>query len=403
MSARGYLALMRLFAPILVWLAQRRHRAMGAAEGRFAERLGQGGDGARVLWITAASLGEVRAAQALIAQLGARCTDLPILLTTTTQSAANRAELSCAHVDHRFQPLDTPAAVDAFLRSWSPAYAVFIENEAPLRMIEALVERGVPLALVNVRPSKTRARLPSAFQAFLPHVSIATTQDDQTAAELIDLTLAPEALKGVVDLKSLAPAPAPDPAALTELTGAVDGRPVILFLSLHPSEAPFVAQIATLPAQIIVLPRHPEKAAEFEAALTPLETSRRSAGFVPDADTVYLADTFGEVGTFLALADIVVMGGTFAEIGGHGPQEALAAGRSVLHGPHTGNATAAYRAASEVGAARMASSATELASQCATLLKDPTAFNARAEQVQPWGSDVLDSLVSTIADHVRGR
>ncbi len=49
-------------------------------------------------------------------------------------------------------------------------------------------------------------------------------------------------------------------------------------------------------------------------------------------------DTFGEVGTFFALADVCFVGGSLVPIGGHNIYEPIAVGKPVLHGPYMANA-----------------------------------------------------------------
>jgi 3-deoxy-D-manno-octulosonic-acid transferase len=53
---------------------------------------------------------------------------------------------------------------------------------------------------------------------------------------------------------------------------------------------------------------------------------------------IYCVDTFGEVGTFLRLADVCFVGGSLVPIGGHNIYEPVALRKPVLHGPFMDNA-----------------------------------------------------------------
>ncbi|OGI63683.1 MAG: hypothetical protein A2W18_01475 [Candidatus Muproteobacteria bacterium RBG_16_60_9] len=52
---------------------------------------------------------------------------------------------------------------------------------------------------------------------------------------------------------------------------------------------------------------------------------------------VYLADTLGELGPFMAGAELVVMGGSFEPFGGHNILEPARLGKAIIFGPHMEN------------------------------------------------------------------
>ena len=61
---------------------------------------------------------------------------------------------------------------------------------------------------------------------------------------------------------------------------------------------------------------------------------QRSKGGQIEADTdFYLADTLGELNALIAHARLVVMGGSFADIGGHNILEPARLGKAVITGP----------------------------------------------------------------------
>jgi len=66
---------------------------------------------------------------------------------------------------------------------------------------------------------------------------------------------------------------------------------------------------------------------------------------------VWLGDSLGEMALYYALADVALLGGSFAPLGGQNLIEAAACGCPVVMGPHTFNFTEAARQACECGAA----------------------------------------------------
>jgi len=363
----AYRAASAALAPLLGPIAARKHRAMGADPARAGERQGRATlprpDG-RLTWVTAASLGELRAAEPVIAALGPG----PVLVTTTSQSAAAlAADVLPPHALHQFAPLDTPRATRRFLAHWRPDLAVFIESELPLRAVDRLSRAGTPMAWLGLRPSRTRQRFPATFAAALSRMALIAPQDSATADELTTLGAQPGQSLPPLDLKRLAPPLLADEAEAAALATALGDRPIWLVLSLHPNEAPFLAAAwselrrARPEARLVIAPRHPAAAGAIAKSFEGQSITLRSQAAPSSEADIYIADTTGETGTLLDLAPFATIGGTFAKIGGHSPHEALGAGRPVVHGPHPGAHAAAFAEARAAGCAIRAETPAALA------------------------------------------
>ena len=117
--------------------------------------------------------------------------------------------------------------------------------------------------------------------------------------------------------------------------------------------------IAATRPLLVVVPRHPQR---FEAvaeliANAGFSLSRRSAwpgderpAAAADAE-VWLGDSMLEMPAWYALADVALLGGSFAPLGGQNLIEAAACGCPVVMGPHTFNFTDAAELALAAGAA----------------------------------------------------
>jgi 3-deoxy-D-manno-octulosonic-acid transferase len=125
-------------------------------------------------------------------------------------------------------------------------------------------------------------------------------------------------------------------------------RPVVLMASSREGEEPpllaaWRAQSEPRPLLLLV-PRHPQRFDEValmvrEAGLT---LARRSSWGEepPTADMqadMWLGDSMGEMPLYYAAADVALLGGSFAPLGGQNLIEAAACGCPVLMGPHTFN------------------------------------------------------------------
>ena len=74
-------------------------------------------------------------------------------------------------------------------------------------------------------------------------------------------------------------------------------------------------------------------------------------------DRIHLGDTMGEMDFYYAAADVAVIGGSFAPLGGQNLIEACAAGVPVVFGPSMFNFAEAARLAVQAGAAARAEDA----------------------------------------------
>jgi 3-deoxy-D-manno-octulosonic-acid transferase len=301
-------------------------------------------------------VGESLSLLPLVEALRALRPELRLLVTSgTVTSAEVLARRLPPGVIHQFAPVDAPGAVRRFLAHWRPDLGVLVESELWPNLIMAARGRGVRLALLSARitaeSARGWARAPQAARAILRAFSLVLPQDEASADRL--LRLGAEA-GPKLNLKLAGAAPPHDAAELARLRKAARGRRVVLAASTHPGEEALIAQAARHaahgragPVLLVAAPRHPERGEAVADTLTELgyQVARRSAGEAPGADvTAYVADTLGEMGLFLRLADVVVMGGSFMDrIGGHNPMEAARVGAAMITGPYVANQREVYR------------------------------------------------------------
>jgi len=125
-----------------------------------------------VIWLHAVSVGETRAAEALLNALRSRHPDCDLLIT---QMTANRPGSGAAAlrggVHVAWLPYDYPSAVGRFLRNFRPRLGVLMETENLVFTSWAECQRaGVPLLLANARLSAKSAR---GYAAVGPLIRIA--------------------------------------------------------------------------------------------------------------------------------------------------------------------------------------------------------------------------------------
>jgi 3-deoxy-D-manno-octulosonic-acid transferase len=361
--------LLRLALPLVfvrLWWRGRREPGYRQA---WRERLGLGAASTPgAVWVHAVSLGETRAAAALIDALRARVPGLRILLThgTATGREAGRALLRDG--DHQcWLPYDTPGATRRFLRRHQPALGVLMETEVWPTLIVQAHESGVPMVLANARLSEHSARKGERLSMLLAPAAraldlvLAQTRDD--AARLSAAGARTVEVSGNLKFDV-----APDAALIARGRAwrRALGRPVVMMASSREGEEQpllqaWLAQPAPRPLLLLV-PRHPQR---FDAVAqivldVGLQLERRSrwASEPPpearEAD-VWLGDSLGEMPLYYAASDVALLGGSFAPLGGQNLIEAAACACPVVMGPHTFNfAQAADHTVAERAALRVA-------------------------------------------------
>jgi 3-deoxy-D-manno-octulosonic-acid transferase len=366
-SARlAYSALLRVIAPAYVARLWWRGRAEPLYREAIGERFGRyaGDPSAGWLWVHAVSLGETRAAAALIDALRQRRPGLRLLLThgTATGREAGRALLRDGD-RQTWLPYDSPSVVRRFLLHFRPAVGVLMETEVWPNLLAAADALDVPMVLANGRLSERSQRRGRRFEVLLrPAVQSVALVLAQSEADAARLSAA--GARNVVVSGNLKFDMTPIPAQVERGKAwrrALD-RPVVLAaVTREGEEAPLIAAWAARPLPrplLLVVPRHPQRFDEVAGLLqgAGLRFARRSEwrdGAGPEARDLdaLLGDSMGEMALYYGAADVALLGGSFAPLGGQNLIEAAACGCPVVMGPHTFNFAQAAELALAAGAA----------------------------------------------------
>ncbi|MGN6525710.1 MAG: 3-deoxy-D-manno-octulosonic acid transferase [Burkholderiaceae bacterium] len=371
MTSRQRLALaayawaLRLLLPAMVaryWWRGRKEPGYRVAMGERLGFVARQRPGA--VWLHAVSLGETRAASALVEALRARIPGMRLLLThgTATGREAGRALLREGDAQ-AWLPLDTPGAVRRFLARTQPAVGILMETEIWPQLLHAAQARGLKMVLANARLSEKSARKGERLAALMRPAAAAVTEVlAQTAddAERLREAGAPSvALCG--NLKFDVQPPQALVARGRQWREAI-GRPVVLAaITRDGEEAELLREWGRATGRspfLIVVPRHPQRFDEVEALMrgNGLRMARRSAwNEMPDAAQLqvdaWLGDSLGEMPLYYGAADVALLGGSFMPFGGHNLIEAAACACPIVIGPSTYNFAEAAKQAVASGAA----------------------------------------------------
>ena len=324
----------------------------------------------RRVWLHAVSLGETRATAPLVHAFFAQNTDAHIILTHTTPTGrASGQELFAPYLqDGRmtqvYAPYDLNPLLNRFFKTFAPTDVWIMETEVWPNLMAQCVQRQIPASLINGRMSEKtlkqtlqwRKLMGGAYAGFT-HVCAQTETDAQRYREI-----------GVVDaqltvtsnLKFDMQIPTEQVAAGERIKGLLTDTRVIMLASSREGEEQLwldaIAEFERTDPQMAqsqpriqwwIVPRHPQRFDEVaqlmraagknsgkkilrKSALNELSAEQQTAE-LHTADIV-LGDTMGEMFTYYAIADIVLMGGTWLPYGGQNFLEPMALGKQVWVG-----------------------------------------------------------------------
>ena len=311
-----------------------------------------------LIWMHGVGVGEVMALRGLILMMREMRPDLQFLVTSTALNSAKAWDRnSIDGAVHQFLPIDLPNAMDRFLDHWKPDLAIWAEQDLWPAMVWRVAERGIGQAIVNARLNndafEKRAKAAEVYGAALSRIAIIDAQDDETATNLTKLGGRDVTVSG--SLKPIAPPLSDWPVKRAAIERGLNGRSLWLCASSHPADEAIAldAQTQRTGSLLVIAPRRPKRTDDIVAAATErglkVAIGADSAS-LRDADVI-IDNSFGQMGLWYRMAEFALIGGTFCDIEGHNPWEAVNLNCPVLHGPRTANFAFDYKMLDGVGGA----------------------------------------------------
>lgn len=305
--------------------------------------------GVKTLLIHAVSVGEVNAIRALVEQLRNRHDDaLRIVIAVTTDTGFARATAAFgADLPIVRYPLDFSASVRRFLDTVRPDAVALVELEVWPTFVEECERRGAPVFVINGRLSERSYRRYSMVRKLVAptfaRLAHAAVQDEAYAERFVGLGTPADRVAVTGTMKwdtAVLDDDVPGSDDLLRAMGIDPERPLIVCGSTGPGEERMLVDaLGGGEPQLLLAPRKPERFGEAAAAMgDPVRRSEHPDGTQREVSgDFFLLDTLGELGRAYALADVVVVGRTFAPMGGSDMIEPIALGKPTIVGPHTQN------------------------------------------------------------------
>lgn len=383
---------------------------------------GQPKPSAPTIWFHTVSVGEAIAARPLIREFVARHPERKVIVTTTTTTGAAEIQ-KIEGVQHVFAPLDSPLAVNAFIRTFKPSHLFIMETELWPCLLHSAQHHGVTTVVFNARmPEKTclkyqdHLRLSTDLIAGPLDLVLCQTKDDQGRFARIGVPA--QKIKRTGSLKyDLHPNEALFQHArsiyrLWQEQAQAKGQEcqVLGAISTHEGEEEMILETYYSLQQIypnlrlILVPRHQSGVTRAQVFLQDIKGSfalktefdRNLTGFTQD---VLLGNTMGEIEFYLGLCDLIFMGGSLVDIGGHNPLEPAYFSLPIITGRYYYNFHEQYENLIEHGGAYVASDHHSLYSISEMLLQDKaklTAIGMSAFDVQQAGRGAIAATLQAL-------
>lgn len=389
-----YKAMMQAGTPLLEAYLKKRETRGKEDPARAHERRGRAAlpraPGA-LAWFHAASVGESLSLLAIISRVLETHKGLQVMVTTgTVASARLMADRLPAGAFHQYMPVDHPSWVATFLDHWRPDFVVWSESEFWPNMLSAIKSRGIPAVLMNARMSQGSFRrwkwAKGAIAEILSVFSLCLAQNAAEASRLEQLGA--KNVRVAANVKYAASHLPADDAKLAEMQAQAAGRKTILWASTHAGEEKLAIEThAALRAQFpdlltIIVPRHAPRGQDVQALAQQQSISAGLRSKNEPPRDIYIADTMGELGLFYRLCKTVVVGGSFADIGGHNPIEPGQLGCVIFYGPQMYNFITINEDFLSAQAAIQVADAHALKTKLAEALAAPETFAAYGDNAQ---------------------
>ena len=310
-------------------------------------------------WIHAVSIGETRSAITVAEIILNKDPNQYILLTTSTISSSEIInKIDNEKIIHQYLPVDVQKYVNKFINYWSPSVCIFMEAEIWPNYFLEIEKRKIPLFILNARLTKKSYNRWNKFPKFAKKIlnipRVISCQDNETyerykSLEVMNLTKSENIKYANKPLRV-------DDSEFNSLEQLFNESLVYIIVSAHDKEGEIFLsvhkQLHSLDPNIVCIyvPRHPSSVREMIELLdkdkiswTKLPSQETNKNEYNNNINFYIVDKFGVLGTYLKLSKLAIIGGSFIDIGGHNPIEAVQLNCPVFHGRYIRNFHEVYR------------------------------------------------------------
>ena len=351
------------------------------------------------IWIHAVSVGEVIASIPIIKKIKEVYPQKKIVLSTITSTGNDTARQKIPEIDFLiYFPYDFFFIVKKVVTIIKPCIFIHTETEIWPNFLFFLYQRKIPSVIVNGRISSKSCRRYKLFGWFFKKVfnkvSAFGMQSLVDYQRVIDIGADPQKVLITGNMKFDQKNPDANDRNKEELLNELNLRlenKIFIAGSTHSAEEDMILEVFQQLIKeysnliLILAPRHPERFSEVEKLV-------KKRGFVVHRKSqikkyqhllrsqVILMDTIGELAQFYSIGEIIFVGGSLVNIGGHNILEPLVYKKPVIFGPYTQNVSEIVNALRESGAGILVTTKDDLLFQAQKLLNNREEAQMRGER-----------------------
>lgn len=299
------------------------------------------------IWIHCASVGEVKCATQLINKTILDYPKQNIVITTTTPTGRDVVhDIFGDRVIHLYFPIDLPVIVNRFVARSNPSMVIILEREIWPNLLNRLKKKNIPVLMINARLSKGSFKkyqrlTPNLIKEALSNFSYIATQDLSSLDRYIELGANTDSIDNIGNIKfDIQKASIDNNQEISKIIG---DRRAVVFASTHKGEDELIitklASLRNFKYLAVIVPRHPER---FEAVHTlainaSLSVVKRSEDRQVGDSQVLIGDSMQEMLSYLSVCDVVFMGRSLNNTGGHNMLEPALLSKPIIFGPNIHN------------------------------------------------------------------
>ena len=303
------------------------------------------------IWIHAVSVGEVNAAIPVLNRLKSAYPDIPVILSTITDTGQKVAGQKVPEGTHLvYLPFDLRVILKRCFEKIRPRMFIVMETELWPNIFRVAGERNVPVIILNGRlsekSSKGYRRVSFFMKEVLAPVTLFCMQSPSDADRIKSIGAEEGKVMVLGNFKFDMDISQQTPPWMKEVQGQV-----IVAGSTHAGEEQLIVDayrenVYLFPGlKLIIAPRHPERFGEAEEVIrkSDMRYIKRSELGAAGGEhalkkfNIILLDTVGELTAVYSIADIAIMGKSIEGRGGQNPLEPAYWGKPIICGEHMEN------------------------------------------------------------------
>ena len=308
-----------------------------------------------LIWIHAASVGELMSVIPLIKKLEKNNEIKTILITTSTLSSSklfNNYKFN--KTIHQFFPIDFFYFSSKFINYWKPKLAIFIDSEIWPSMYKEINNNSIPLLLMNARITKKSFVRWNFFNTFskniFKNIKIAYPSNTETNNYLKKLGV--KKIKNIGNLKFSESKNQKINKFSSSFLKSLEKRLIWCAASTHANEEVIIAKTHLVLKRdfknllTIIIPRHTDRINGINREIKSLGLKtiiHSSLKKIKKDSDIYLVDSYGETKKFFSISKIAFIGGSLVKHGGQNPIEPARFQIGIVHGPNINNFKDIYK------------------------------------------------------------